>query len=143
MRFFVLTNIEQEDYEILMSRVVRPGNIVESLRNSSWNTATMLVFRNEVRTHINNLSVFNFALQTHQPPIVIVAMDQIHSRTIDHAELQRFLLSLSDNKTEGLPGFLPVVQNMSVMITHNIATELHTVKPLYSEHQRDCPKTVH
>ena len=78
---FVLTNIEQEDYEILMSRVVRPGNIGESLRNSPWNTATMLVFRNEVRTHKNNLSVFNFALQTHQPLIVIVAMDQIHSRT--------------------------------------------------------------
>jgi hypothetical protein len=37
---------------MLMSRVIIPGNKIESFRENPWNAATMLVFRNEVRTVI-------------------------------------------------------------------------------------------
>ena len=111
---------------MLMSRVVKPGNKIESLRENPWNAATMLVFRNEVRTIINNLSVFlaqHTIESSHQ--LLIVANDQVRRHDIDNAEIRRFLLCLPDNKTEGLPGYLPIVPNMPVLITHNIATELH------------------
>ena len=85
----------------------------------------MLVFRNEVRTIINNLSVFEHSTRSNQLPIVIVANDQVRHHDIDNAEVRRFLLCLPANKTEGLPGYLPIVPNMPVLITHNIATELH------------------
>ena len=85
----------------------------------------MLVFRNEVRTIINNLSVFEHSTRINQSPFVIVANDQVRRHDFDNAEIRRFLLCLPDNKTEGLPGYLPIVPNMPVLITHNIATELH------------------
>ena len=110
---------------MLMSRVVKPGNKIESLQENPWNSATMLVFRNEVRTIINNLSVFEHSTRSNQSPIVIVANDQVRRHDIDNAEIRRFLLCLPDNKTEGLLGYLPIVPNMPVLITHNVATELH------------------
>ena len=110
---------------MLMSRVVKPENKLESLRENPWNSATMLVFRNEVRTTINNLSVFEHSTRSNQLSIVIVANDQVRRQDIDNAEIRRFLLGLPDNKTEGLAGYLPIVPNMPVLITHNIATELH------------------
>lgn len=110
---------------MLMSRVVRCGNQIESLREAPWNSATMVVFRNEVRTKINNLSVFDHAIRFNQSPVVIVAIDQVRCQHIDNVDIRKFLLSLPDNKTEGLPGYLPIVPNMPVVITHNVATELH------------------
>ena len=87
---------------MLMSRVVKSGNKIESLQENPWNSATMLVFRNEVRTIINNLSVFERSTRSNQVPIVIVANAQVRRHDIDNAEIRRFLLSLPDNKTEGL-----------------------------------------
>ena len=135
---------------MLMSRVVKPGNKIESLRENPWNAATMLVFRNEVRTIINNLSVFEQSTRSNQSPIVIVANDQVRRQDIDNAEIRRFLLCLPDNKTEGLPGYLPIVPNMPVLITHNIATELHIsngsigrlVKVVYEDEEQSHDATA-
>jgi hypothetical protein len=110
---------------MLMERVVKVEGQIESLRDIPWKSATMLVFRNEVRTKINNLSVFDHAIELNQSPIVIVATDQVRCHDIDNAGLRRFLLTLPDNKTEGLIGYLPIVPNMPIVVTHNIATELH------------------
>jgi hypothetical protein len=133
-----------------MSRVVKPGNKIVSLRDNPWNAATMLVFRNEVRTIINNLSVFEHSTRLNQLPIVIVANDQVRRHDIDNAEIRRFLLGLPDNKTEGLPGYLPTVPNMPVLITHNIATELHIsngsigrlVKVVYEDEEQSHDATA-
>ena len=135
---------------MLMSRVVKPGNKIESLRENPWNAATMLVFRNEVRTIINNLSVFEHSTRINQLPFVIVANDQVRRHDIDNAEIRRFLLRLPDNKTEGLPGYLPIVSNMPVLITHNIATELHVsngsigrlVKVVYKDEEQSNDATA-
>ena len=64
-------------------------------------------------------------IRSNQLAIVIVANDQVRRHDIDKAEIRRYLLCLPDNKTEGLPGYLPIFPNMPVLITHNIATELH------------------
>ena len=110
----------------------------------------MLVFRNEVRTIINNLSVFEHSTRLNQLPIAIVANDQVRRHDIDNAEIRRFLLCLPDNKTEGLPGYLPIVPNMPVLITHNIATELHIsngsigrlVKVVYEDEEESYDATA-
>ena len=41
-----------------------------------------------------------------------------------HDNIYERLLHLCDNKTELLPGFLPLVPNMPVLLTDNIACEL-------------------
>ncbi|CAF4990080.1 unnamed protein product [Rotaria sp. Silwood1] len=122
-----LRNVEcnDDDYEMLCKRVVSPENDVKSLREAPWNSATMLVFRNEVRTNINNYCVFDESKKSNHLPMVLVANDRVRNHEIDSVDLRHFLLSIPDNKTEGLPGYLPIVKNMPVLITHNIATELH------------------
>ena len=135
---------------MLMSRVVKSGNKIESLQENPWNSATMLVFRSEVRTIINNLSVFEHSTRLNQLPIVILANDQVRRHDTDNAEIRRFLLCVPDNKTEGLPGYLPIVPNMPVLITHNIATELHIsngsigllVKVVYEDEEQSYDATA-
>lgn len=56
--------------------------------------------------------------------MVCVAQDSCKGKPIDDAMLVRKLLELSDSKTEHLPGLLPLVPGMPVIITHNIAIEL-------------------
>ena len=68
---------------MLMSRVVKPGNEIESLQENPWNSATVLVFRSEVRTIINNLSVFEHSTRSNQVPIVVVANDHVRRHDID------------------------------------------------------------
>ena len=50
----------------------------------------MLVFRNEVRIIIDNLSVFEHSTRSNQLTIVIVANDQVRRHDIDNAEIRRF-----------------------------------------------------
>jgi hypothetical protein len=59
--------------------------------------------------------------------IVCLAQDKVKSKIVNennYHRLHRFLLSLPDNKTESLPGYLPLVSGMPVLLTDNIATEL-------------------
>jgi hypothetical protein len=57
-------------------------------------------------------------------PMVCVAQDSCKGKPIDDPVLIKKLLQLSDSKTEHLPGFLPLVPGMPVILTQNIATEL-------------------
>ena len=57
-------------------------------------------------------------------PIVCVAQDYIKNSPITDPKLRKAILELSDNKTEHLPGYLPLVTGMPVLLTENIATEL-------------------
>ena len=43
---------------------------------------------------------------------------------IEDPRLRKAILELPDNKTEHLPGYLPLVPSMPVLLTENIATEL-------------------
>ncbi|CAF4521081.1 unnamed protein product [Rotaria sp. Silwood2] len=112
-----------DDYELLQTRVVGQPSI-ESLHDSPWNKAPILVFRNEVRTQINNKAAIHNATQMGHPPMVCVAQDTCKGKAIEDAILLKKLLELSDSKTEHLPGLLPFVPGMPVILTQNIATEL-------------------
>ncbi|CAF3848291.1 unnamed protein product [Rotaria sp. Silwood1] len=50
------------DYELLLTRVVGQSS-VDSLRDSPWNKAPILVFRNEVRTQLNNKAAIHKAAE--------------------------------------------------------------------------------
>lgn len=84
-----------------------------------------MVYRNEIRTALNNKAVVNKAYELGQCPTVVIATDNIKARKpIDLPDLTKRLLSLPDNKTEHLPGYLPLVPGMPVLLQENIACEL-------------------
>ncbi|CAF2763621.1 unnamed protein product [Rotaria sp. Silwood2] len=112
-----------DDYELLLTRVVGQSS-VPLLSDSPWNKAPILVFRNEVRTQLNHKAVNHKAEQVGQTPIICVAQDTCKSKPIEDRALIKKLLELSDSKTEHLPGLLPLVPGMPVILTQNIAIEL-------------------
>ncbi|CAF1615347.1 unnamed protein product, partial [Rotaria magnacalcarata] len=48
-----------EDYQLLCTRIVGNPKLQASLRQTPWNEAPILVFRNTLRTQINNRTVLN------------------------------------------------------------------------------------
>ena len=56
--------------------------------------------------------------------MVCVAQDTCKGKPLDDPVLIRKMLELSDSKTEHLPGLLPFVPGMPVILTQNIAIEL-------------------
>ncbi|CAF0953354.1 unnamed protein product [Rotaria sordida] len=112
-----------DDYELLLTRVVGQPS-VDSLCDSPWNKAPILVFRNEVRTQLNNKAAIHNAAQLGRVPMVCVAQDTCNGKPIEDSVLIKKLLELSDSKTEHLPGLLPFVPGMPVILTQNIAIEL-------------------
>ncbi|CAF4251931.1 unnamed protein product [Rotaria sordida] len=57
-------------------------------------------------------------------PTVCIAQDYIQGRSVDDIRLRQAILELPDNKTEHLPGNLPLVPGMPVLLTENVASEL-------------------
>ncbi|CAF4931276.1 unnamed protein product, partial [Rotaria sp. Silwood1] len=86
--------------------------------------APILVFRNEVRTQLNNKAAIHKAVEMGQTLMVCVAQDTCKGKSIEDPTLIKKLLELSDSKTEHLPGLLPLVPGMSVILTQNVAIEL-------------------
>jgi hypothetical protein len=112
------------DFDYLCTRIIGPGKAVPSLKEKPWCDAPILVFRNQLRTEINNRAAVDKAKETGIPLIVIVAQDKIRSKSAQDDVIYERLLHISDNKTELLPGLLPFVPNMPVLLTDNIACEL-------------------
>ncbi|CAF4428086.1 unnamed protein product, partial [Adineta steineri] len=56
--------------------------------------------------------------------MVCVAQDTCRGKPIEDSILMKKLLELSDSKTEHLPGLLPFVPGMPVILTQNLAIEL-------------------
>ena len=92
--------------------------------NSLFFQAPILVFRNEVRNHLNHKAVIHKAKQLGCPPMVCVAQDTCKGKPLEDPVLIRKMLELSDSKTEHLLGVLPFVPGMRVILTQNIAIEL-------------------
>ncbi|CAF3404302.1 unnamed protein product, partial [Rotaria sp. Silwood2] len=86
--------------------------------------APILVFRNEVRTQLNQKAAIHKAVQLGYAPMVCVAQDTCKGKQIEDQTLIKKLLELSDSKTEHLPGLLPLIPGMPVILTQNIAIEL-------------------
>ncbi|CAF4972958.1 unnamed protein product [Rotaria sp. Silwood1] len=114
---------DYDDYELLLTRVVGQPS-VGSLCDSPWNKAPILVFRNEVQTQLNKKAAIHNATQLGHVPMVCVAQDICNGKPIEDSILIKKLLELSDSKTEHLPGLLPFVPGMPVILTQNLAIEL-------------------
>ena len=83
------------------------------------------MYRNELRTELNNRAVINKAYQLGQAPTVVIAQDKINTKKeVDLLDLSKRLLALPDNKTDHIPGYLPLVPGMPVLLQENIACEL-------------------
>ncbi|CAM2727278.1 unnamed protein product [Rotaria socialis] len=113
-----------EDYQLLCTRIIGNPKLQASLRQKPWNEAPILIFRNTLRTHINNRAVLNKAMEMGLRPMVCVAQDYFQGKIIDDLRLRKTILELYDNKAEHLPGYLPLVPGMPVLLTENMATEL-------------------
>ena len=50
-------------------------------------------------------------------PIVCVAQDHIQGKNIEETRRREAILELPDNKTKHLPGYLPLVPGISVLLT--------------------------
>ncbi|CAF1477381.1 unnamed protein product, partial [Rotaria sordida] len=57
-------------------------------------------------------------------PIVCIAQGYIQEKTVDDIRLRQAILELPDNKTEHLPGYLPLVPGMPVLLTENVVSEI-------------------
>ncbi|CAF1467648.1 unnamed protein product, partial [Didymodactylos carnosus] len=112
-----------DDHELLTTRVVDPNHDVKSLDTDEWKKAPILVFRNELRTELNVLATVFEAFEKNVKPLVCIAQDELKIN-IDNPDFHKHLLELPDNKTKYLPGYLPLVPGMYVLLTQNIATEL-------------------
>ncbi|CAF4996699.1 unnamed protein product, partial [Rotaria sp. Silwood1] len=62
--------------------------------------------------------------------MVCVAQDTCKGKPVEDPALIRKLLELSDSKTEHLPGLLPLVPGMPVILTQNIAIELGLINEM-------------
>ncbi|CAF1238010.1 unnamed protein product [Rotaria magnacalcarata] len=113
-----------EDYQLLCTRIVENPKLQASLRQKPWNEAPILVFRNTLRTQINNRAVLNKAMEMGLRPMVCVAQDYFQGKLIDDLRLRKTILELPDNKTEHLPDYLPLVSGMPVLLKENVTTEL-------------------
>ncbi|CAF2847168.1 unnamed protein product [Rotaria sp. Silwood2] len=112
------------DFDYLCTRIIGRGQIVQSLKDKPWCDAPILVFRNQLRTEINNRAALDRAKEAGVALVVVVANDKIRSKSLQDDAIYERLLHLPDNKTELLPGLLPLVPNMPVLLTDNIACEL-------------------
>ncbi|CAF4759939.1 unnamed protein product, partial [Rotaria sp. Silwood2] len=113
-----------EDYQLLCTRIIDNPKLQISLQQKPWNEAPILVFWNTLRTQINNRAVLNKTIEMGLTPTVCVAQGYIQGKPVDDLRLRKVILELPDNKTEHLPGYLPLVPGMPVLLTENVATEL-------------------
>ncbi|CAF1486450.1 unnamed protein product [Adineta ricciae] len=106
-----------EDCQLLCTRVVGKDCLQESLSKPPWDEvcSEKLLFLN-----YKGISYRHSCLQ----PVVCVAQDDTGRKLIENSRLRKAILGLPDNETEHLPGYLPLIPGIPVLLTENIATEL-------------------
>lgn len=117
------------DHELLLTRVIGSEHCpVKTLDDPNWRDAQILVFSNEVRQEFNNHIAISRAHETNTKLIVCVAEDvvKINSYQVPKScsNILKSILKISDDKTDDLPGLLPLVSNMPIILTENISTQL-------------------
>ncbi|CAF1545855.1 unnamed protein product [Didymodactylos carnosus] len=134
-----------KDHKLLSTRVIDHRSCpVKSLDEIEWREAPILVFRNDLRTKLNNLAIISKAREIGETPVVCVAQDKFNADSVVNEKLREYILRLPDNKTKGLSGYLFLVigkllllnisrlplflfldrLGMPLLLTANLATEL-------------------
>lgn len=119
----------KQDHELLLTRVVGSKNCnVKSLDDPLWRDATILVFSNEVRQEINNHTAISRSAENETLLYVCVAKDivSIGNNILPNSckNILKNILKLTDDKTADLPGLLPLIPGMPVLLTDNICNQL-------------------
>ena len=114
LNYLHLGETMRADFDYFCTQIIGPGQVVQSLKQKAWCDAPILVFRNQLRTKINNRAAVDKAKQTGISFVVVMARDKIRSKTVEDDVIYERLLHQSDNKTELLPGLLPFVPNIPV-----------------------------
>ncbi|CAF1045698.1 unnamed protein product [Didymodactylos carnosus] len=117
---------DDADLALVRSRIVgRAGGAVKSFEDAPWRDAPILTYRNDLRQRINDIAVINQCRSKGMKPVVCVAQDTHRKNSLDsNPILQKCILDLPESETEGLPGYLPLVSGMPILITENVNTEL-------------------
>ena len=79
---------------------------------------------------MNYKAAIHNAQQLHYPLMVCVAQDTCQGKPVEDPLLLKKLLELPDSRTEHLPGLLPLVPGMPIILTQNIAIELGLINGL-------------
>lgn len=119
----------KQDHELLLTRVVGSKNCnIKNLDDSLWQVATILVFSNEVRQEINNHTAISRSIENGKILYVCVAKDivSLGNNIIPEScpNILNNILKLTDDKTDDLPGLLPLIPGMPVLLTDNICNQL-------------------
>lgn len=119
----------KQDHELLLTRVIGSKNCdVKNLDNPEWRDATILVFSNEIRQEINNHTSISRSIESRNLLTVCVAKDvvSIGNNIVPEScsNILNNILKITDDKTDDLPGLLPLIPGMPVMLTENICTQL-------------------
>lgn len=77
-----------------------------------WNTAPIIVFRNNLRNAINFRDVIRKSKEDNSQFIVCVANDTFSKKSIENNDIVRYALNLDDSKTQNLPGYLPLASGI-------------------------------
>ena len=77
LNYLRLGEITRADFEYLCKRIIGPGKAVHSLKEKPWRDAPILVFRNQLRTEINNRITAEKAKEMSTPLIVFIAHDKV------------------------------------------------------------------
>lgn len=91
-------------------------NYLKSSLDKPWNSAPIIVFRNNLRNAINTKAVIRKSIEENTPLIVCVANDIFPKSSFRTKEIIRYSLNLDDNKTDNLPGYLPLVSGLKILI---------------------------
>lgn len=119
----------KQDHKLLLSRVAGSKNCnVKSLDDPLWRDATILVFSNEVRQEINNHTSISRSIENGTVLYVCVANDivSIGNNVVPKSckNILNNILKMTDDKTDNLPGLLPLIPGMPVLLTYNICNQL-------------------
>lgn len=78
------------------------------MTDTPWNIAPIIVYRNNLRNAINYRAVIRKSIESSTQLIVVVANDTFLDNLFHNNEIKRYALKLDDNKTQNLPGYLPL-----------------------------------
>ena len=113
----------QSNYDILCKRIPGPHADPDATF-ANYSDAPVITTRNAVREAINLAKTKCAALEKNEKQLIILANDKYATGSKPSYDQRVKVLHMSDKHTEKLPGMLPLISGMPLVVKHNLATEL-------------------
>jgi len=119
------TTMANQHATFLATRTLGSSTSDRDATCAEFANAPIITTRNAVRVAINFSKAKVHAKTSNKKLVILMARDRTSAKAgpLDLEERKKLLHKL-DNKTENLPGMLPLVSNMPLVVKANIATEL-------------------